>query len=36
LTLLGGFIIFAAAAYITVREAQLARRTTPPSDASCP
>jgi drug/metabolite transporter (DMT)-like permease len=30
LTLVGGFVIFAAAAYITIREAQIARRTSPP------
>jgi drug/metabolite transporter (DMT)-like permease len=29
LTLVGGVVIFSAAAYITIREAQLARRTTP-------
>jgi drug/metabolite transporter (DMT)-like permease len=29
LTIVGGLVIFAAAAYITVREAQLARRETP-------
>jgi drug/metabolite transporter (DMT)-like permease len=30
LTLLGGVVIFSAAAYITIREAQLARRSMPP------
>ena len=32
LTLVGGFVIFAAAAYITIREAQLARRVVPEID----
>lgn len=32
IVLLGGFVIFAAAAYITIREAQIARRPPPTSD----
>jgi drug/metabolite transporter (DMT)-like permease len=32
LTIVGGLVIFAAAAYITIREAQLGRRVTPSSD----
>jgi drug/metabolite transporter (DMT)-like permease len=32
LTLIGGMVIFAAAAYITIREAQIARRPPPTSD----
>lgn len=32
LTLAGGMVIFAAAAYITIREAQIARRPPPLSD----
>jgi drug/metabolite transporter (DMT)-like permease len=32
LTLIGGMVIFAAAAYITIREAQIARRAPPTSD----
>lgn len=31
LTLIGGMVIFAAAAYITIREAQMSRRTVPPA-----